>query len=53
MNPIYNDINKNNQTVETKARRLMVNQQRAQRNRQQTILSRSAAEMGLGGNITE
>lgn len=43
----------NNGTVETKARSLMLNHQRTIKNRQQSLLSRSAAEVGLMGNISE
>ncbi|HEY9301060.1 MAG TPA: hypothetical protein VIQ31_32785 [Phormidium sp.] len=52
MRNIHN-INQNSDTVEDKARSLMVNKQRAARNRQQTVFSRSAAEIGLNGEISE
>ncbi|MFB2835181.1 hypothetical protein [Floridanema evergladense] len=48
------NLNNNNQssdTVQDKARSLMVNKQRAAKNRQQTVFSRSAAEIGLNDEI--
>jgi len=54
MRNIHGDINQNNSgTVETKARCLMVNHQRAIKNRQQTTFSRSAAEIGVSSEIAE
>ncbi|MGA9379212.1 MAG: hypothetical protein WBV73_10620 [Phormidium sp.] len=52
MRNIHN-INQNSDTVENKARSLMVNQQRSAKNRQQTVFSRSAAEIGHNGEISE
>ena len=43
----------NSSTVEKKARSLMLNNQHANKNRQQSMLSRSAAEVGLPTNIAE
>ncbi|MFB2897886.1 hypothetical protein ACE1CI_33655 [Aerosakkonemataceae cyanobacterium BLCC-F50] len=45
--------NQNSDTVESKARSLMINKQRAARNRQQTVFSRSAAEIGVNGEISQ
>jgi hypothetical protein len=52
MRNIHNN-NQNTDTVENKARSLMVNKQRAARNRQQSVFSRSAAEIGLNGEISQ
>lgn len=51
MSAINNESN--NRGVENKARSLMMNQQRAMRNRQQSMLSRSAAEFGPEGKVSE
>lgn len=51
MSAINNESN--NRGVENKARSLMMNHQRAMRNRQQSMLSRSAAEVGLEGKVSE
>lgn len=43
----------NNRGVETKARSLMLNHQRALENRQKSMLIRSAAQVGLTDKISE
>ncbi|MCL1466030.1 hypothetical protein [Argonema galeatum] len=48
----YINYESNRGTVETKARSLMLNHQRTIKNRQQSLLSRSGAEVGLP-NVTE